>query len=87
MRYEKTSAISERHSILLQLVREGDHSTRSLADQLEVSEPTINRDIEFLREQGYEIKAVRVQRRWAYRLAAELVRENSCDAILKRSTR
>lgn len=85
MRYERTSAISDRHSTLLQLVREGDHSTKSLADELAVSEPTVNRDIEFLREQGYEIKAVRVKRKWAYRMAGELVRESSSDATFKRS--
>lgn len=87
VRYERTSAISERHSTLLQLVREGDHSTKSLADHLEVSQPTINRDIEFLREQGYEIKAVRVQRRWAYQIACDSVRENGAIAPLKRSKR
>lgn len=77
MRYEQANAISERHRSLLRLIRGEDNSTRSLADQLGVSEPTINRDIEFLREQGYSIKAVRVNRRWAYRLIEDLVKENS----------
>lgn len=68
MRYARTSAIPERHRSLLGLIREANLSTRSLADRLGVSEPTVNRDIEFLREQGHQIKAVRVDRRWAYRL-------------------
>jgi len=72
---------------LLQLVCEANHSTRSLADHLDVSEPTISRDIEFLREQGYEIKAVRVHRRWAYQIAGELVREDGANVALKRSKR
>ena len=68
MRYERTSAISKRHRSLLRLICKGDSSSRALAKCLGVSEPTVNRDIEFLRGQGHSIKAVRVGRRWAYRL-------------------
>lgn len=76
MRYERTTAISERHTLLIGLIRRGELSSKSLADELGVSEPTVNRDIEFLRSQGYEIKAVRVDRKWAYRfLESLLVRE------------
>lgn len=68
MRYERSRAISARHAELIQLVQGGDHSSATLATELGVSEPTIYRDIEFLREQGIVIKAVRVGRRWAYRV-------------------
>lgn len=77
MRYGRTSAISKRHRSLLGLIRDGGFSTRNLADRLGVSEPTVNRDIEFLREQGYQIKAVRVDRRWAYRLIERMMAEDS----------
>ncbi len=73
MRYERTTAISERHALLIDLIRRGELSSKSLADELGVSEPTVNRDIEFLRSQGYEIKAVRVDRKWAYRILNALV--------------
>lgn len=80
MRYERTTAISGRHEKLLELIQVGNHSTRSLADQLDVSKPTISRDIEFLRDRGYQIKAMRVDRRWAYRIIASLVCEDSSIA-------
>lgn len=78
MRYERTTAIADRHTSLLDLMRGGDLSSKRLAKKLGVSEPTVNRDIEFLRSQGYEIKAVRVDQRWAYRIIeAIVVREQS----------
>lgn len=76
MRYEQLLAISSRHRSLLQLIREADNSCYDLAGQLGVSEPTVNRDIEYLRRHGYEIKAVRVDRRWAFRLIEAMVRED-----------
>ena len=80
MRYVRTSAISKRHHLLLGLIREGRFSSSNLAESLGVSEPTVNRDIEFLREQGYRIKAVRVDRRWAYRLIDRMLVDSSSDA-------
>ncbi|WP_146397220.1 helix-turn-helix domain-containing protein [Planctomycetes bacterium CA13] len=76
MRYQRTTEISDRLASILDLIRKEDLSTRVLAERLGVSEPTINRDIEFLRSNGYEIKAVRVDQRWAYRvIESMLVRE------------
>lgn len=83
MRYERSSAISNRHRLLLDLIQQGDHSTRSLAEELEVSEPTVSRDIEFLRDQGYEIQAIRVDRKWAYRVVEMLVREGTPNPVKK----
>ena len=79
MRYERTSSISNRHRTLLKLIRKGGYSSSGLAERLGVSEPTVNRDIEFLREQGYQIKAVRVDRRWAYRLLRSMLRDDSSN--------
>ena len=85
MRYERSRAISARHADLIELLQDGDYSSATLAAELGVSEPTIYRDIEFLRAQGIEIKAVRVGRRWAYRIvnatATEtVVQQNRMDA-------
>ena len=68
MRYEKTLAISQRHGKLLNLLGAGSYSSAKLAKKLGVSEPTVNRDILFLRRQGYEIKSVRQSSHWAYKL-------------------
>lgn len=68
MRFDKALAIPKRHQRLLRLVRAGDYSTSRLAEELNVSEPTVNRDILFLRQHGYRLKAVRSGSGWAYRL-------------------
>ncbi|MCC9645200.1 helix-turn-helix domain-containing protein [Rhodopirellula sp. JC740] len=76
MRYQRSATISDRHAAIIEMIQADDLSSRALAERLGVSEPTINRDIEYLRSNGYEIKAVRVDQRWAYRLIEEmLVRE------------
>jgi len=81
VRYERTTAISDRHASLLELIRDGDLSSKLLAEKLGVSEPTVNRDIEFLRSRGYEINAVRVDSKWAYRIGdAMVVREQSASS-------
>lgn len=71
MRYEKTISISERLDALLELIREGGYSTIALSNELRVSEPTINRDIQYLREKGHGIKAVREEKKWAYRIECQ----------------
>lgn len=68
MRYERSLAISKRHKNLLALIRQGAHSSPSLAEELGVSEQTVYRDILFLKTQGYLIKAVRLSANWAYKL-------------------
>ena len=68
MRYHQTLAISERHDALLSLVHEGTFSSPGLAKKLGVSEPTIHRDILFLRSQGHRIESVRLASGWAFRL-------------------
>ena len=110
MRYERATAISDRHMLLLDLIRDGDLSSRFLqlcfhvqrqrlcgcqlfncvrflAEKLGVSEPTINRDIEFLRSQGYEIKAVRIDQRWAYRIIESMVVREQGARLNREGTR
>ena len=71
MRYERFRAIGDRHGKLIELIRTGEYSTPFLAEQLDCSEQTIYRDIEFLKEQGYSICAVRLAKGWAYKLLGE----------------
>ena len=73
MRYQRSATISDRHAAILELIRTDDLSSRVLAERIGVSEPTINRDIEYLRSSGYEIKAVRVDQRWAYQLIESML--------------
>ena len=71
MRYERALAIACRHDKLIELIRSGEFSSPVLAEKLAVSEQTIYRDIEFLKEQGYAIKSVRLPRGWAYQMLSE----------------
>lgn len=80
MRFRRTLTIPKRHQELLRLVRIGDYSASRLAQALDVSEPTVNRDILFLRQNGHLIVSVRIQSGWAYRLVQD-------DVMSLRSTR
>ena len=71
MRYDRSIAIAERHEALLELVKSGSYSSPDLAKTLAVSEPTIYRDILFLKRQGYHIQAVKLPSGWAYQLTNE----------------
>ncbi len=71
MRYERTLAIANRHDRLIELIRSGELSAPDLARELGVSEQTIYRDIDFLKQRGYSIRSQRHTDCWAYHLLAE----------------
>lgn len=71
MRYKRSLAIASRHDRLIDLIRSGEFSSPDLAEKLKVSEQTIYRDIDSLKERGYSIRAVRLSKGWAYRLLGE----------------
>jgi biotin operon repressor len=71
MRYERSMAIAGRHGTLIDLIRTGEFSTPALAAKLRVSEQTVYRDVLFLKQRGYGIRAVRHSAGWAYHLVAE----------------
>ncbi|HUY92691.1 MAG TPA: HTH domain-containing protein [Pirellulales bacterium] len=71
MRYERALAIADRHDKLIELVRSGAYSSSGLAEKLEVSEQTIYRDIDFLKQRGFSIRSERHADGWAYHLLAE----------------
>ena len=71
MRYERALAISERHERLIDLIRTGEYSTPALAEKLGVSEQTIYRDIDHLKNSGYSIRSQKHSGGWAYHLLAK----------------
>ena len=71
MRYEKSLAIQSRHDRLVELIRTGRFSSPDLAQKLRVSEQTIYRDIDFLKQRGYSIRSEKHTHGWAYHLLAE----------------
>jgi biotin operon repressor len=71
MRYKRYQDIEQRLGELLRLIRSGRHTTRTLASALHASRPTVSRDIGFLRERGYAIRAVKDTEGWAYELTGE----------------
>ena len=70
MRYEKSLAIASRHDKLIELIRSGEFSSPDLAQKLDVSEQTIYRDIDFLKQRGYSIRSEKHADGWAYHLLA-----------------
>jgi biotin operon repressor len=71
MRYERALAIADRHDRLIKLIQSGDYSSYDLAEQLGVSEQTIYRDIDFLKQRGFAIRSEKHSDGWAYHLLAE----------------
>lgn len=71
MRYGRSLAIARRHDKLIELIRRGDFSSTGLAAALRVSEQTIYRDIDFLKQRGYSIRSEKHADGWAYCLLAE----------------
>jgi biotin operon repressor len=66
MLYERSLEIEQRLEAVLQLIRTGKYSTPSLAQQLEVSIPTISRCVTALRARGHDIQAEKHATGWRY---------------------
>jgi biotin operon repressor len=71
MVYNRSQEIERRLIDVVDLVRNGEQSTRTLARTLRVSEPTISRCISALRQRGYRIRAVKHGLSWSYELGEE----------------
>ena len=71
MRYDRSLAIASRHDRLIELIRLGEFSSPDLAKKLKMSEQTIYRDIDFLKQRGYSIRSEKHTDGWAYHLLAE----------------
>ncbi len=70
MLYERSKAIEQRISQVLELVKKGDFSTPRIADELGVSVPTVSRCIEALRHRGHRIRSEKRGVQWCYLLEA-----------------
>jgi len=70
MQYQRSLDIERRLEAVLRLVREGRHSTPEMAKFLDVSVPTVSRDLTALRERGLDIRAERKGNGWRYLLRA-----------------
>ena len=70
MPYERSQALEKRLQDLLGLLRDGRHSSQTLALALEVSQPTISRCLAALRKRGHVIRAVKDEAGWSYRMAS-----------------
>lgn len=68
MRYGRALAIADRHDRLIELIRCGEFSSPELALKLDVSEQTIYRDVDFLKQRGYSIRSEKHSDGWAYHL-------------------
>jgi predicted DNA-binding transcriptional regulator YafY len=71
MRYDRSLAIAKRHDKLIELIRAGQFASHDLAQRLKVSEQTIYRDIDFLKQRGYSIQPQKHADGWAYHLLDE----------------
>lgn len=66
MRYQRSVTIEQRLKAVFRLIRTEQYSAHGLADELEVSIPTISRCIEALRARGHEIVAEHRSGHWRY---------------------
>lgn len=83
MRYQRSLAIETRLQTVLRLIRSGRFSTPMLAKQVGVSIPTVSRDVNALRERGYEIHPERKSGSWHYVLG---VRSSRIQASMQPRT-
>jgi len=81
MPYERSQALEHRLQHLVGLLRGGRHSTRTLAEQLSISQPTVSRCLTALRERGYSIKPIKDESGWYYYLSSEPTSSASKGAL------
>jgi biotin operon repressor len=71
MPYRRSQEIERRLHDLVNLVRDGRHSTPTLALALQTSQPTVSRCLHALRDRGYEIRSIKDDAGWRYELINE----------------
>ena len=71
MRYERSLAIAGRLEKLIDLIRSGSYSSRTLAEKLGVSEQTVYRDVLHLKQHGFSIRSDKHATGWAYRFLSD----------------
>ena len=68
MPYERTRQIEQRFQKAIMLISKKQMNARQLALELGVSQPTAQRIITELRNRGYQIRSVRDESGWRYKL-------------------
>ena len=71
MPYERSQALEKRLQDILGLLRGDRHSAPTLANKLEISQPTVARCVAALRKRGHAIRAVKDCQGWSYRLTSD----------------
>lgn len=66
MLYQRSLEIEQRLEDVLGLIRRGRYSTPRIANELQVSIPTISRAVTALRERGHDIRAQKQGSGWRY---------------------
>ena len=66
MLYKRSLEIEKRLEAVLALVRSGGYSTPLIAEELNVSVPTVSRAIPALKDRGHQIRAERRSDGWTY---------------------
>jgi transposase len=64
--YQRSLEIEQRLEDVLGLIRRGRYSTPRIANELQVSIPTISRAVTALRERGHDIRAQKQGSGWRY---------------------
>lgn len=70
MHYRRSFEIEQRLERMLHLIGTGLYSTPKLAETLEVSIPTVSRDVTALRGRGHDIRARKASDGWRYVLVS-----------------
>jgi len=71
MPFERSFEIERRLDHVLRLIRTGRYSTPMLAEEVDVSIPTISRCVNALRERGHDIRAEKHGNGWRYILVRQ----------------
>jgi predicted DNA-binding transcriptional regulator YafY len=77
MLYKQSFEIERRLNVALQLIRSGRFSTQGLADELQVSIPTVSRIVLALRQRGHAIEAEKTEKGWRYLLRPNRTQERT----------
>lgn len=71
MFYQRSLDIERRLEAVLRLIRKGGYSTPKIAEELDVSIPTVSRDVTALRQRGHGIRAEKLASGWRYVLITD----------------
>lgn len=71
MLYQRSLDIERRLEAVLGMIHKGIYSAPKIAEMLDVSIPTVSRDVAALRQRGYDIEAQRGKNGWRYLLVSE----------------